>query len=274
MMNDVMNTTRALVRAPAVAGTFYASDPKALLRDIQGFLNAVPNVEDSPPKAIIAPHAGYVYSGPVAAYAYAPLAPLKGTITRVVLLGPCHRVSVAGMALTNADSYATPLGNVAIDHSFDDTLLKLSGVEVFDAPHVPEHSLEVHVPFLQTVLGDFQLIPIVVGGASPDEVADVLKATWGGPETLIVISSDLSHFLDYDTARTLDQKTSTAIENLDGAAIGDDQACGRHPVKGLLEVAKQRNLRVKTLDLRNSGDTAGPKDRVVGYGSWAFWETV
>ena len=268
-MNDVMNTTRA----PAVAGTFYASDQTTLLHDIQGFLNAVPDTADTPPKAIIAPHAGYVYSGPVAAYAYAPLQTLKGLIKRVVLLGPCHRVAVAGMALSSADSYATPLGSIPLDHSLDNTLLSLSGVEVYDAPHLPEHSLEVHVPFLQAVLGDFQLIPIVVGGASPDEVAAVLNATWGGPETLIVISTDLSHFLNYDTAQKLDQSTSTAIENLDGAAIGDNQACGRHPVKGLLEVAKQRNLRVKTLDLRNSGDTAGPKDRVVGYGSWAFWET-
>ena len=272
-MNDVTNTTRAPVRAPAVAGTFYASDPEVLLRDVQGFLDAVPETGDTPPKAIIAPHAGYVYSGPVAASAYALLAPLKNTIKRVVLMGPCHRVAVASMALSSADSYATPLGFVPLDHSFDDTLLKLSGVEVYDAPHIPEHSLEVHVPFLQAVLGDFQLIPIVVGGASPAEVAAVLNATWGGPETLIVISTDLSHFLEYDTARALDQSTSTAIENLDSAAIGTDQACGRHPVKGLLEVAKQRPLRVKTLDLRNSGDTAGPKDRVVGYGAWAFWET-
>jgi len=263
-----MNQTRS----PAVAGAFYANDPATLLRDVQGYLDAVTDVCDTPPKAIIAPHAGYIYSGPIAASAYKMLNPLKNKITRVVLLGPCHRVAVSGMALCSADRYATPLGAVKVDHSMDESLLRWSGVDVFDAAHVPEHSLEVQLPFLQVVLGDFELLPIVVGGASPDLVAEVLNATWGGPETLIVISSDLSHYLDYETARRTDQHACEAIEALDGSAIANDQACGRHPVKGLLETAKRRHMTVKTLDLRNSGDTAGPKDRVVGYGAWAFWE--
>lgn len=265
-----------LIRPPAVAGSFYAADPATLSRDIQGFLSAVaegaPVSHDAPPKAVIVPHAGYVYSGPVAAVAYARLAPLKGIVKRVVLLGPCHRVPVLGLALTSADSFLTPLGTVPVDHGLDETLLALPQVDVFDATHAMEHSLEVQLPFLQTVLGDFQLLPLVVGDATPTQVADVLEAAWGGPETLIVISSDLSHYLDYDTARQLDQQTCHAIETLDGAAIGRDQACGRTPVKGLLEVARRHGLSVETLDLRNSGDTAGPRNQVVGYGAWAFWE--
>jgi len=262
-----------------VAGAFYPADAAALARDIQAYLDAVDaraggaqQSHDHPPKAVIAPHAGYIYSGPVAAYAYAPLAPLRGTVKRVVLLGPCHRVAVRGVALSSADAFRTPLGDVAVDHGLDTALSALPQVQVYDATHAMEHSLEVQVPFLQAVLGDFKLLPMVVGDATAQEIADVLEAVWGGPETLIVISSDLSHYLDYDSARAADQRTCHAIETLDGQDIGRDQACGRVPVKGLLEIAKRRGLSVETLDLRNSGDTAGPRDRVVGYGSWAFWE--
>ncbi|MFC1673650.1 AmmeMemoRadiSam system protein B [Pseudomonadota bacterium] len=266
----------SLTRSPAVAGAFYPADPATLRSEVQVFLNAVQNgvpiTHDLPPKAVIVPHAGYVYSGPVAAYAFAKLTPLKGKIERVVLLGPCHRVAVAGMALSGADNFLTPLGSIPLDHSLDDALLSLPGVEVFDATHAQEHSLEVQLPFLQEVLGDFALLPIVVGGASAPQVADVLDAAWGGPETLIVISTDLSHYLDYDSARAIDQQTCQAIETLDGDAIGDNQACGRYPVKGMLEIAKRRAMSIETLDLRNSGDTAGPRDQVVGYGAWALWE--
>jgi len=265
-----------LARSPAVAGAFYPADPATLSRDIQAYLDAVENgaplSHSLPPKAVIVPHAGYVYSGPVAAYAFAKLLPLKGRIERVVLLGPCHRVPVMGLALSSADSFTTPLGDVPVDHGLDDTLLALDQVEVYDATHIPEHSLEVQVPFLQTVLGAFKLLPLVVGDATPGQVADVLEMVWGGPETLIVISSDLSHYLDYEAARTIDQQTCHAIETLDGQAIGNAQACGRVPVKGLLEIAHRRGLSVETLDLRNSGDTAGPRHQVVGYGAWAFWE--
>ena len=266
-----------LSRPPAVAGAFYPADPGTLAHDVRAYLAAVNGAHpphDGPPKALVVPHAGYVYSAPIAAVAYAQLSPFKDRIKRVVLLGPCHRVAVAGVALCSADSFATPLGSVPVDHSLDEAVLALNNTEVFDPAHLPEHSLEVQVPFLQEVLGDFTLLPMVVGGASPDQVARVLDCVWGGAETLIVISSDLSHYLDYDTARTLDMRTCTAIEALDGDAIRDDQACGRYPLKGLLATAKRRHMTVETLDLRNSGDTAGTRDQVVGYGAWALWEAA
>lgn len=274
----------SLSRLPAVAGSFYPGDAASLSHDIRDYLDAAMAREGDtlkthgrihhvgPPKAVIVPHAGYVYSGPVAASAYAPLLALKGRVERVVLLGPCHRVPVLGLALTSAETFVTPLGDVPVDHGLDATLLAFPQVRVYDATHTFEHSLEVQVPFLQMVLERFTLLPVVVGQATTTEVADVLEAAWGGPETLIVISSDLSHYLDYASARALDRKTCQAIETLDPRAIGDAQACGRVPVKGLLEVARRRGLSVETLDLRNSGDTQGPKSQVVGYGAWAFWE--
>ena len=279
MQNDTIDPM-SLTRPPAVAGSFYPGDPATLANDIQAYLDAVKNGGDHtqplshthPPKAVIVPHAGYVYSGPVAAAAFAKLLPLKNQVKRVVLLGPCHRVPVAGLALSSADSFTTPLGAVPVDHTFDAPLLALGPVEIYDATHTQEHSLEVQLPFLQTVLGAFTLLPLVVGDASPDQVADVLNTVWGGTETLIVISSDLSHYLDYATAQRLDQQTCIAIETLDGPAIGREQACGGRAVKGLLEIARRRDLNVETLDLRNSGDTAGSRDQVVGYGAWAFWE--
>lgn len=269
----------SMIRPPAVAGAFYPADTAKLKRDIQAYLDAVRTRASPvaarharPPKAVIVPHAGYMYSAPVAAFAYDRLQGLKHKIQRVVLLGPCHRVAVDGLALSSADGFTTPLGDIPLDHTLDDALLALPQVNVYDATHTLEHSLEVQLPFLQTVLGDFKLIPMVVGNATAEQIADVLECVWGGAETLIVISSDLSHYLDYDSARAIDQKTSHAIETLNPAAIGDAQACGRVPVKGLLELARRKGLSVETLDLRNSGDTAGSRDRVVGYGAWAFWE--
>ncbi|MEG3618950.1 AmmeMemoRadiSam system protein B [Magnetovibrio sp. PR-2] len=260
------------VRPPAVAGQFYPADAKTLSKQVLSYLAEASEDVHAPPKALIAPHAGYVYSGLVAAHAYAHILPLKGVVKRVVLLGPCHRVAVQGVALSSADAFLTPLGSMPIDHSLDEQLLELPGVHVFDATHANEHSLEVHIPFLQSILDDFALIPMVVGAADAVMVANILDAVWGGPETLIVISSDLSHYLDYDSAKALDQQTCSAIEQLDWQAIGNKQACGRMPVKGLLELAKRKGLEVRTLDLRNSGDTAGTKKQVVGYGSWGFWE--
>lgn len=260
------------VRSPAVAGTFYPADAVTLSGQIRAFLGEAGQDVGLPPKAIIAPHAGYIYSGPVAAHAYAHILPLKDIVKRVVLLGPCHRVAVQGLALSSAEAFRTPLGSVQIDHDLDEALLALPQVQIFDATHAQEHSLEVHLPFLQVLLSDFKLLPMVVGQASPQEVGDVLDLVWGGPETLIVISSDLSHYLNYDAACAIDLKTSAAIEHLDGNAIAAQQACGRIPVKGLLEVAKHKHLHVRTLDLRNSGDTAGSRDKVVGYGAWGFWE--
>lgn len=260
------------IRHPAVAGAFYPADPLQLRRMVEQFLGAA-HAAGPVPKAIIAPHAGYIYSGAVAASAYARLLPARDAIRRVVLIGPSHRVPFHGLAITAADAYATPLGTVPIDRQTVARLAALPGVGLLDAAHGPEHSLEVHLPFLQVALADFTLVPIVAGQAPPDVVARVLDAAWGGPETLLVVSSDLSHYLEYPAAQALDARTCRAIETLDAAAIGQDQACGRIPVAGLLTLARARHLKAETLDLRNSGDTAGPRNGgVVGYGAWAFVE--
>ncbi|MDP6174127.1 MAG: AmmeMemoRadiSam system protein B, partial [Rhodospirillales bacterium] len=248
----------------------YPDDPGQLAGSVRNYLSQVPKSEGEVPKAVIAPHAGFVYSGLTAAYAYAPILPARNLIKRVVLLGPCHRVAVRGLALSGADEFATPLGEVPLDKEAAGQILHLLQVEVFDATHAEEHSLEVHLPFLQTILEDFKLLPLVVGQASMEEVDQVLEMLWGGPETLIVISSDLSHYLGYDAARQMDGAACRAIEALDPTALADEQACGRASIKGLLSLAKRRNLSVKTVDVRNSGDTAGSKDRVVGYGAWLF----
>jgi AmmeMemoRadiSam system protein B len=250
---------------------FYPADPAALRSAVRELLRAAttPGAESAPvSKAVIVPHAGYIYSGPVAARAYARLAPLRGRVERVVLLGPSHRVALRGLALSSADAYDTPLGRVELDAAAAHSLAGLPQVKVLDAAHAMEHSLEVHLPFLQEVLGSFRLIPLVAGDATPDEVAAVLERLWGGDETLIVISSDLSHFHDYETAQERDRRTTTAIEQLRYEDLDFDDACGRVPLSGLLLLARRRHLRVETVDLRNSGDTAGSRNRVVGYGAY------
>ncbi|MDH5472160.1 MAG: AmmeMemoRadiSam system protein B [Gammaproteobacteria bacterium] len=260
-----MNTTRL----PAVAGLFYPEDRNQLQHDVHHYLSASKQTINIP-KAIIVPHAGYIYSAPIAATAYINLLPAHSIIKKVVLLGPSHRVAFTGLASSSASDFSTPLGKIPVDQQTLNELLALPQVIVFDEAHAQEHSLEVQLPFLQIVLDDFQLIPLVVGDAGPDDVADVLEYLWGGPETLIVISSDLSHYHNYVTANQLDQATSTAIENLQPEKIHYEMACGRNPVNGLLKIAKHKGLHGQTLDLRNSGDTAGSKDRVVGYGAYAF----
>ena len=259
----------ASVRNPAVAGLFYPDDPRELRAMVADFLGAVP-AAGTVPKAIIAPHAGYIYSGPVAASAYARLKPARGHITRVVLLGPAHRVGFHGLALPSADYFMTPLGRIAVDQEAVKKISLLPHVRVMDAAHAQEHSLEVHLPFLQEALGEFSLVPLVVGDAAPAEVGEVLERLWGGPETLIVISSDLSHYHDYATAQKRDRTTSRAIETLRYEDIGYEDACGRNPVNGLLHIARRHGLKAKTIDLRNSGDTAGSHDQVVGYGAYIF----
>ena len=251
------------VRHAAVAGRFYPANPLELRAMIDRFLReATPSA--TAPKAVIAPHAGYVYSGPIAGSAYAELAKDRDVITRVVLLGPSHRVPFEGLAASSADAFETPLGVVPIDKDAIASIASLPQVRVYDRAHDFEHSLEVHVPFLQEVLGDFTLVPLAVGTATPQQVGEVLDALWGGPETRIVISSDLSHYHDYETAMRLDRDTSRAIEDLRPEDIQYDHACGRNPINGLLWVARKRGLRGETIDLRNSGDTAGPRDQVVG----------
>ncbi len=260
------------VRHAAVSGQFYPNDQKELDAAVQYYLSQATPKGGAAPKAIIAPHAGYIYSGPMAAEAYATLRPARNIIKRVILLGPCHRVALQGLGLPSVDYFRTPLGDISIDKIAIKEILSLPQVQTFDATHEREHSLEVHLPFLQTVLDDFTLLPIIVGSASAEQIAEILNKLWGGPETLIVVSSDLSHYLDYDAAQKLDLSTSLAIESFNYTDIKREQACGRIPISGLLSIAKLRAMRVETLGLCNSGDTAGSKDKVVGYGSWAFWE--
>ena len=250
-------------RSPAVAGLFYPDDPKALKTTIQTMLEPVA-ARAPAPKAIIAPHAGYIYSGPVAASVYASLSPVK----RVVLLGPSHRVYCRGLALSSAEIFETPLGDIPVDLSALTRISKFPQVQIMDAAHSQEHSLEVHLPFLQHCLGNFDLVPIVVGDTSPQEVAEVIETVWGVDETLVVISTDLSHFLDYEAAVAMDRQTTTLIEARH-QQLGSEQACGCRPVNGFLRVAEERGLGVTALDIRNSGDTAGSRDRVVGYGAFA-----
>lgn len=260
------------IRPAAVAGLFYPDDAVALAREVSGYLDGVPVPAGLHPKALVAPHAGYVYSGPVAARAYALLAPWRNRIRRVVLLGPAHRVWVDGLALPGVDAFETPLGQVPLDQAAIASLTDLPQVVTSQAAHAGEHALEVHLPFLQTTLDAFRLVPLVVGGASAEAVAEVLDRLWGGEETLIVVSSDLSHFHAHDFASRIDQDTARAILDLDPHLVGE-QACGAHPLNGLLLTARRRGLKPRLLDLRNSGDTAGDRDRVVGYGAFAFMET-
>jgi AmmeMemoRadiSam system protein B len=259
------------IRPAAVSGSFYPGEPSALASEVAAYLaEAHPAREErSPPKAIIAPHAGYMYSGAIAASIYARLAPLRGVVRRVLLAGPAHRVYVAGAAIPSVEGFASPLGTVALDVEALARLRRLAFVEVNDRAHALEHSLEVHLPFLQAVLGSFELVPVVVGDASPAEVASLYDTLWGGDETLIVVSSDLSHYLPYDAARRRDRATAGAILGME-ARLVPEEACGAAPINGLLRAARARGLIPELVDLRNSGDTAGSRDRVVGYGAFAF----
>lgn len=255
------------VRPPAVAGLFYPGDKDELRIMLEGLLKDAVKT-DYCPKAIIAPHAGYVYSGPVAASAYATLANCQHAIERVVLVGPDHRVGFRGIAAPSSSAFQTPLGTVSIDQKAIYELGDL--VTVYDIAHEQEHSLEVHLPFLQIMLGEFKLVPLVISSALTEEVADVLRRLWGGAETLIVVSSDLSHYLDYDIARETDAATTEAIERMDGDIIHSNDACGFQGIRGLLRIGIEKDLQEETLDVRNSGDTAGPKSQVVGYGAYLF----
>ena len=257
-------------RPPAVAGLFYPGDAGELRRAVEGYFESAVEVAGDA-KAVIAPHAGYIYSGPTAGYAFAALRGRAGTVRRVVLLGPAHRVPVRGLALPAAESFATPLGTVPVDGEMVAAVSDLPQVAVSAEAHVEEHSLEVELPFLQTVLDEFTALPLVVGEATPAEVAEVLDRVWGGEETAIVISSDLSHYLPYDDAVETDRATVDKILALEGS-ISPQQACGARPINGLLAVAARHGLRPHLLDLRNSGDTAGDRHAVVGYTAVSFVE--
>jgi AmmeMemoRadiSam system protein B len=257
-------------RLPAVAGLFYPEDPYELRAVVRGYLDAADATAEGRPKALIVPHAGYVYSGPVAASAYRALVGLAGSIERVVLAGPSHRVPVPGIAVPEVAAFDTPLGRIPIDTATVRGLLAMPEVYASNLPHRMEHSLEVQLPFLQMTLEDFSLVPLAVGDADPALVDRVLEACWGGAETLVVISSDLSHYRDYESARRIDAATARAlVERTDG--LHDEQACGCRVLNGLMRVARRHQLRVETLDLRNSGDTSGDTSRVVGYGAFALY---
>ena len=260
-------------RPAAVAGMFYPGDARSLAREIADYLDQTAQQVPAPgfPKVVIVPHAGYIYSGPVAASAYDLLRPARGIVRRVVLLGPCHRVAVRGLALPGSKAFETPLGRIPVDAQAIDAIRSLPQVLESAATHAQEHALEVQLPFLQRVLGEFSLVPLVVGDCAPDQVAEVLERLWGGVETLIVVSSDLSHYHPYDVAREIDNATVRAILELD-ARVSHEQACGATPVSGALIAAKGRGLKPRLLDFRNSGDTAGGKSQVVGYASFALHE--
>lgn len=257
------------IRPAAVAGLFYPRDQGALADLISRLLaDAHPPVSHQAPKALIVPHAGLVYSGPVAATAYALLR-ARPHLGRVVLVGPSHRVPFNGLVASGAEVWRTPLGDMPVDVR---GLAAVPGLQSSPRAHAPEHSLEVQLPFLQTVLPHVQILPILVGFAEAHEVSRVLEKLDSGDETLFLISSDLSHYLTYEAAQTLDQQTAGQILALKPDDLTPEQACGCTGVSGLLQTARRRNLRPALLDLRNSGDTAGDKSRVVGYGAFAFYE--
>ena len=256
-----------MYRAPAVAGSFYPDEPRELQASVQSYLDLVQD-QGKVPKAIIVPHAGYIYSGVVAASAYIRLLPAANVIKRVVLIGPSHHVGFQGIALSQVEAYTTPLGVVNLDKDANQRLLKLPFVGISEPAHVHDHCLEVQLPFLQTVLNKFDLVPIITGVASAEQVAAALAEIWGDEETLVVVSSDLSHYLSYSQAQQKDKITSELIENLHYQEIGTDAACGAVPISGLLKLLEIKSLTIKSIDLRNSGDTSGNKQRVVGYGAY------
>lgn len=259
------------IRHPAVAGMFYSSHAEELRNTVVAFLQEAQQCADLPvPKAIIVPHAGYIYSGQVAASAYACLHKACDKITRVVVLAPAHRYPVLGVAATQFDFFATPLGKIMVDHEAINSIVLQSYATIVEDAYNFEHAIEVQLPFLQILLQNFSLVPLLVGDATIDQVANVLRELWGDEETLIVISSDLSHFHDYEVAKKLDQKAAEAILSLNPKVLRDEQACGHHAVRGLLKIAAEKSLQPAVIDLRNSGDTAGSLDNVVGYGAFHF----
>lgn len=266
-------TTREKVRPAAVAGQFYPVQPERLRAEVARLIAEAAAPADTAPTALIVPHAGYIYSGGVAAAAFATLRAVAQAIERVVVIGPTHYVPVRGIAISMVDAFETPLGRVPVDCEALAALADLPFVVEADGPHAPEHALEVELPFLQMVLPSFRLVPLVVGDAEPHEVAEVLARLWSW-ETLIVVSSDLSHYHDYETARRLDAATAAAIERGEWAGLGPNQACGCLAVAGLLVEAGHRGFKARRLSLCNSGDTAGSRDRVVGYGAWIFAQTT
>jgi len=259
------------IRPPAVAGLFYPDEPAQLRDAVSDYLAQAPVNTGASPKALIVPHAGYIYSGGIAAAAYSLVAQRRSQIRRVVLIGPSHRVYLKGMAVPVAEAFQTPLGVVPIDNELKARALSVAQVVAADEPHANEHCLEVQLPFLQMVLDDFSLLPVALGSAAPSAVADLLAAVWGGAETLVLVSSDLSHYLTYDAACQVDSQTIAAILRYDTHLTGE-QACGCIGINGLSHLARQRGLSIAEVAHCNSGDTAGDRYRVVGYGAFQLHE--
>lgn len=253
-----------------MAGLFYPAGRDQLAAQVEHLLSdARRTSRGGAVRAIIAPHAGYVHSGPVAASAFAALRDLPQALRpqRVVVIGPAHHVAFAGIAAPNTAVFATPLGEMPVDREAIERIRALPQVLVSDEPHKPEHALEVELPFILTVLGPLPIVPLLVGQTSGQEVAEVLRQMWDDA-TLVVVSSDLSHYLDAKAARDRDAATAAAIEHLDNRRIGHHDACGALALRGLLIEAARRGLVVERVDLRNSGDTSGDCHCVVGYGAW------
>jgi AmmeMemoRadiSam system protein B len=258
------------IRETAVAGTFYEASEGALRLQLASLMAEVQAPAVDRPKVLIVPHAGYIYSGATAAQAYATVAHLSADITRVVLFGPAHSVHLQGMALPDTDAFATPLGMVPIDRESVLRACALPRVCLSDEAHRLEHSLEIQLPFVQTLLGEFSLVPVVVGHCTAQAVAVVMDALWGGPETLLIVSTDLSHFHTYEEASAIDKRTCQRLLDKDTSLDGHD-ACGAYALNGLMSSAHCEALKIQQLALCNSGDNAGNKDRVVGYGAFILY---
>src|SRR5262245_52607992 len=261
------------MRPPTAAGRFYPAAASVLGRLVESFLEAAQVDANAAPKAIIAPHAGYTFSGPVAGSAFRPWALRGQGLNRIAVLGPSHWVDFEGIALPRATNFSTPLGNVPLDLEAVERLRDLPQVFEFDAAHEYEHCIEAELPFLQAFLPRFSIVPLVIGEATDQQVCELIDRLWGGPETGFVISSDLSHYHDYDTARRIDAATAKHIEQARASELSAELACGFRPLRGFLLCACSRGIAATTIDLRNSGDTAGSRDRVVGYGAFYFLES-
>ena len=250
-----------------VAGLFYPAEPKELREMIEVFISNA-KVAQNLTRAIIAPHAGYVYSGPIAGSAYRALYSSKETIKNVVIMSPSHNISFDGVATHSADSFSTPLGDLHVNKEIKETISNLPFVKELDNAFIREHALEVHLPFIQHTLPQAKIVPLIVGHTYPEEIQMLLETLWPDPTNAFVISSDLSHFLSYVQAQKIDSLTAKQIEKLLYKEIHHEQCCGFFPLRGLLKFAKEHGLKITALDLRNSADTAGDKGRVVGYGSF------
>ena len=274
--------TTESVRPPAVASLFYPGEAAELKQNLREMLDEASEAEDPNEdlpadqylKALIVPHAGYVYSGTTAALAYHLLRKNRDDFHRILLLGPAHRVWLEGIAFPGTDAFETPLGRIPLAKQQIRELLRFPEVQLRDDAHQDEHCLEVQLPFLQEILNEFELIPAVVGEISPDSLSGLLENLLEDPQNLLLLSTDLSHFHSYSEAQAIDQKTAEAIESFEDEKILPEQACGAHPLRGLLRHARIQGWKIQRLGLCNSGDTAGSKDRVVGYGAWALSETV